>query len=1128
MAKEKKSGSEYGAKSIQVLEGLDPVRKRPGMYIGGTSTEGLHHLIWEVVNNSIDEAMAGYGNDILVQLLPDNVISVRDYGRGIPVEIHPQTKKSTLETVLTVLHAGGKFGGDGYKISGGLHGVGVSVVNALSAWTKVEVCREGKLWVQEFKKGVSQGNVKAVGKSDRTGTTIIFKADSEIFPEIKYSWTKILEYVRQQAYLTKGVKIVVEDRREATTPEEEYKVRQHGFYFDGGIVSFVKFLNRGKIVKNSLPVYVEKTVDEVAVEISLQYTEGYKEHLYSFANNIFTPEGGMHVVGFKMALTRVLNDYAKKNNLIKEKDGGMTSEDLKEGLTAVVSVKLRNPQFEGQTKSKLGNAEVKGIVSSITSEGLVEFLEKNPADAKSMIDKCLLTVRARIAARAAKDAVLRKGALEGMTLPGKLADCSTKDAAISELYIVEGDSAGGCWEKNTKVALADGRNISFIKLVAEDKQGKKNFCYTMKDNGHIGIAPILNPRRTKKNATVIKVILDNDEELICTPDHLFRLVDGTYIQARELTVKHSISPLYKQLSKKEGLRTLDGYELVFDPKSKKWVYTHVLSDMFNLENNVYVASDGKHRHHIDFNKLNNNPTNIQRVSHDKHMGIHHSHLEHTLHRPDVKIKSTEAKRTDEFRTKARNKSLEKKELFSANAKKQWENAEYKKFMGEKFLEFFKANLQYQEKNNQLLNENQKNYWSDEKNRKKQSEKVTQYFKKNPEQKEELSLLAKKQWQDRQLLDWRKEKTSQQWTPEFRIKRKNAYNETYLQKALQVLHTVYKSKNKIDKTTYDEIRKETNDKTLIKYETICQRFFGGSEKKLQEAAVHFNHRIKSIEKVSKKIDVYDLEVQGTHNFALASGIFVHNSAKQGRNRMFQAILPLRGKLVNVEKTSLDKVVKSDTLKPIIIALGTGIGETFDASRLRYGKIIIMADADVDGSHIRVLLLTFFYRYFEELITNGNIYIAVPPLYRIQKGKDIRWVYNDDEKDKIVEEFRLKSVEKNADKKAAKASKAEAVSVVTASAEELAEYALTQAEIQEADGDVEKIAGVTIQRYKGLGEMNPQQLWDTTMNPESRLMFKVEIEDAQEADRIFDILMGSDVEPRRRFIQTHAKSVKNLDV
>jgi DNA gyrase subunit B len=437
-------------------------------------------------------------------------------------------------------------------------------------------------------------------------------------------------------------------------------------------------------VKNEMPVYIEKTADNVAVEISLQYTDGYKEHLYSFANNIFTVEGGMHVTGFKMALTRVLNDYAKKNGLLKEKDGGMTSEDLKEGLTAVVSVKLRDPQFEGQTKSKLGNAEVRGIVSSVTSEGLVEFLEKHPSNAKAMIEKCLLTVRARIAARAAKDAVLRKGALEGMTLPGKLADCTTRDIERSELYIVEGDSAGG------------------------------------------------------------------------------------------------------------------------------------------------------------------------------------------------------------------------------------------------------------------------------------------------------------------------------------------------------------------------------------------------------------------------------------------------SAKQGRNRMFQAILPLRGKLVNVEKTSLDKVVKSDTLKPIIIALGTGIGETFDMSRLRYGKIIIMADADVDGSHIRVLLLTFFYRYFEELITGGHIYIAQPPLYRIQKGKDVRWVFNDEEKDKIVEELRLKAVEKGAEKKAAAKKEAEE------------ETEITVEELESADGEVEKIAGVTIQRYKGLGEMNPQQLWDTTMDPEHRKMMRVEIEDAQAADKVFDILMGTDVEPRRRFIQTHAKSVKNLDV
>lgn len=673
----KKDGGHYDAKSIQVLEGLDPVRKRPGMYIGGTSTEGLHHLIWEIVNNSIDEAMAGYCSEILVRLLPDNVVEVTDNGRGIPVEIHPQTKKSTLETVLTVLHAGGKFGGEGYKISGGLHGVGVSVVNALSEWTVATVRREGKVWEQRYDRGVPKAPVKPVGKSKETGTTITFKADSQIFPEIEYSWDKILEYLRYQAYLTKGVRIQIEDHREAASVEEMHKVKRYGFYFDSGIISFVKFLNRRKEVKNETPVYIEKTVEGVYVELSLQYTEGYKEHLYAFANNIYNPEGGMHVTGFKMALTRALNDYAKKNGLLKEKDGAMTSDDLREGLTAVISVKLANPQFEGQTKAKLGNNEVRGIVSSVVSEGLAEYMETRPQDAKAILEKCLLTVRARIAARAAKDAVLRKGALEGMTLPGKLADCSTRDKMRSELYIVEGDSAGG------------------------------------------------------------------------------------------------------------------------------------------------------------------------------------------------------------------------------------------------------------------------------------------------------------------------------------------------------------------------------------------------------------------------------------------------SAKQGRNREFQAILPLRGKLVNVEKTSLDKVVKSDTLKPIIIALGAGIGETFDISKLRYGKIIIMADADVDGSHIRTLLLTFFYRYFEELVTGGHIYIAQPPLYRLQKGKTVRYAYTEEEKLRIVEEIN-KETEAKAAAKGKKAGKEVAI-----------------VEDAEAEPGEEKIAGITIQRYKGLGEMNPEQLWETTMSPASRLMLQVTIEDAVEADTLFDILMGNDVEPRRKFIQTHARTVKNID-
>jgi DNA gyrase subunit B len=561
--------------------------------------------------------------------------------------------------------------------------VGVSVVNALSIWTKAEVHREGKIWIQEYKRGKPLGKVKPIGKSNRTGTTISFQADPEIFPEIKYSWNKVLDYIRQQAYLTKGVKIAIEDRREVEKKEDEFRARRYGFYFDGGIISYVKFLNRGKNVKNEMPFYVEKTAEDVHVEVSLQYTDGFKEHLFAFANNIFNPEGGMHVTGFKTALTRVLNDYAKKNNILKEKDGSFTSEDTYEGLTAVISVKLKNPQFEGQTKAKLGNSEVRGAVASVTAEGLSEYLEKHPNNAKAIIEKCLLTARARLAARAAKDAVLRKGALEGMTLPGKLADCTTRDAIKSELYIVEGDSAGG------------------------------------------------------------------------------------------------------------------------------------------------------------------------------------------------------------------------------------------------------------------------------------------------------------------------------------------------------------------------------------------------------------------------------------------------SAKQGRDRMFQAILPLRGKLVNVEKTSLDKVVKSDTLKPIIIALGAGIGETFDIKKLRYGKIIIMADADVDGSHIRTLLLTFFYRYFEPLVREGKIYIAQPPLFRIQKGRDVKYAYNDDAKEKILQDIQKSQALVQSIKPSSKLKKAE-----------------KEKEDSDDEGEEsvegEKISGVNIQRYKGLGEMNPEQLWETTMDPDRRMMLQVTIENAEEADRVFDVLMGSDVEPRKRFIQTHAKNVKNLDV
>jgi len=675
--KEKKvKSSGYNAEQITVLEGLEPVRKRPGMYIGNTAKEGLHHLVWEVVDNSIDEAMAGHAKTITITLLPGNRVMEEDDGRGIPVDIHKQTKVSALETVLTKLHAGGKFGGEGYKVSGGLHGVGVSVVNALSTWMKAEVKREGKLWVQEYKRGKPQGKVKPVGSARGTGTTITFEPDPEIFTVLDFDWQYILDHLRQQAYLTKGVTIIAIDERVKS------KKISYTFYFEGGVASYVRHLNHLNEPKHDRVFYVTKEVSGVQVEAALQYIEEYKETAFCFANNIYTVEGGMHLIGFKTALTRTLNNYARSKGYLKEKDDNLTGEDTREGLTAVVSVKLKDPQFEGQTKAKLGNAEVKPIVDTVVGEALAMFLEENPRDGEAIVGKCILASRARLAARAARETVLRKGALDGFALPGKLADCSSKDPKDSELYIVEGDSAGG------------------------------------------------------------------------------------------------------------------------------------------------------------------------------------------------------------------------------------------------------------------------------------------------------------------------------------------------------------------------------------------------------------------------------------------------SAKQGRDRRFQAILPLRGKILNVERARLDKMLSNNELKSLIIALGTNIGEQFNLEDLRYDRIVIMTDADVDGAHIRTLLLTLFYRHFKSLIETGHIYIAQPPLYRVQKGKEIRYVYTDEELEKTKSQLTALKVEKQEAKKLKKSAIIE---------ETTAEELPTPGE--EA---VITAGGFSVQRYKGLGEMNPQQLWDTTMNPVTRLMKQVNIEDAAKADEIFDILMGAEVAPRKRFIQTHAKSVKNLDI
>ncbi|SFB53038.1 DNA gyrase subunit B [Cohnella sp. OV330] len=629
----------YDESQIQVLEGLEAVRKRPGMYIGSTSGKGLHHLVWEVVDNSIDEALAGYCTRVDVIIHEDNSVTVIDNGRGIPVGENAKLKKSTLEVVMTVLHAGGKFGGEGYKVSGGLHGVGISVVNALSEWVSVTVKRDGKIHQQEYRRGAPQYDLKVIGETEDTGTQTRFKPDPEIFTETTvFEYDVLVGRIRELAFLNKGIQLTLTDER--TSMHDSFK-------YDGGIKEFVQYLNRTREALHEQPIYVEGTKDSIAVEIAMQYNDGYTENIYSFANNINTHEGGTHESGFKSALTRIVNDYARKMGFVKENESNLTGDDCREGLTAIISVKIPEPQFEGQTKTKLGNSEARGIVESLFADKLLEFMGENPAVARKVVDKSLQASRAREAARKARELTRRKGALEVSSLPGKLADCSSKDASISELYIVEGDSAGG------------------------------------------------------------------------------------------------------------------------------------------------------------------------------------------------------------------------------------------------------------------------------------------------------------------------------------------------------------------------------------------------------------------------------------------------SAKQGRDRHFQAILPLRGKILNVEKARLDKILSNAEIRAIITALGTGIGDDFDIAKARYHKIIIMTDADVDGAHIRTLLLTFFYRYMRNLIEEGFVYIAQPPLFKIERNKVVRYAQSEAERNAIIAEF--------------------------------------------GEG-----AKVNVQRYKGLGEMNADQLWDTTMDPDSRTMLQVRIEDAIRADLIFDTLMGDSVEPRRDFIHQYARYVKNLDV
>jgi DNA gyrase subunit B len=787
----------YDESSIQRLNPREHIRLRPGMYVGGTDVRALHHLVYEIVDNAVDEALAGRCDQILITLHDDDRVTVADNGVGIPVGIHKGTGQSTLEMVLTEVGTGGKFNNQAYKVSGGLHGVGAAAVNALSQELVASVYRDGHVWQQTYHAGEPVTKVEKVRKlqeGEATGTIISFKPDFTVLEHNSFSYPTLLQRFREMAFVTRKVTITLRDERVKPVPQEAT------FYFEGGLRAFVRFLNRNRQTLHSV-VHIEREVQitpegkepyNIGVEVAFQYNDSANVTELSFANTINTPDGGTHLTGLRSAITGVINRYARKAGFLKDKDPNFAGTDTLEGLTTIVSIKHPHPAFESQTKVKLINPEAQGAVSGAITEAFTEFLELNPRDARRIIDKCMTSMRAREAARKARELV-RSGPslLESSTLPGKLADCSSH-GEDAEIYIVEGDSAGGCFSGDTLVALADGRHVSFIDLVAEQAEGKQNFCYTVRQNGQVGIERIVNARMTKRNAGVIRVTLDNGEVITCTPDHQFMLRDGSYKAAGELT------------------------------------------------------------------------------------------------------------------------------------------------------------------------------------------------------------------------------------------------------SIDVLNTQY-----------------------------TDRWIAG------------------IEATDELVDVYDIEVPHTHNFALASGVFVHNSAKQGRDRHFQAILPLRGKILNTERARLDKMLDNNEIKALISALGTGVSEDFNVEGIRYGRVIIMTDADTDGSHIRTLLLTFFFRHMTQLIQSGHLYIAQPPIFRLQHGKDVRYIYPQagmNERELLAQS--LKSY-----------------------------------------NDPDK---VKVSRYKGLGEMNPEQLWETTMDPATRTLLQVTVEDAVEADHVFDMLMGSEVPPRRKFIQTHAKSVRNLDI
>lgn len=1037
----------YTGSNIKVLKGLEAVKKRPGMYIGDTGVDGLHHMVWEVFDNSLDEAVAGYGETIQITLEKDHSITVSDNGRGIPVDIHPTEKIPTATVVLTVLHAGGKFDEDAYKTSGGLHGVGASVVNALSSKLELTIQRNSTTYTQTFEKGVPVTELIDTGKkSKQTGTTIHFIPDNTIFSHLEYEVDRLRERIKTISFLNKGLSIMFIDKVNNT---------EETFHSEKGMLDFVynEFSEEQLLTK---PVNFYGTEDNIAIDFVFAYERAFTNVSHSFANNVKT-DSGTHEVGASTAFSRAVLDKIKNDKSANKKDTDkITSDDIKEGLFTVISVKVSDPEFGGQTKGKLNNPEVRPAVYKLIKEKTDRWIEENPKVFKEIIKKILLAKKAREASKRSREMV-RKDVLSPVSvLPGKLSDCHSNKPEECELFLVEGESASGCFLGETMIKLSSGVSDTIYNISKRFKNGEEIYIYTYNHNSlKIELQKISNCWETKKVKNLVKVTLDNEKEIICTPEHLFMLRDGSYIEANKLKESMSLMPLYTGYSvKKENGHGLNGYEYVIQQDGSS-EYTHFLADEYNSRNKLGFPLNKRYvRHHIDFNKKNNNPNNLIRMSWDDHRKLHNDMCHLNFHTPEANEKTKRTMATPE--SKAKRKKI---------VEDLWRDPSYREKYAKDHHKKMRANQLARGINNGFGE-----YWSNNENKLKQSARVTNYYEEHPEKKLDLSLLAKKQWENEDLLEWRREKTKEQMNnKENVLKKLDSEYRTRIRNSVVLLNSVG-----IDNYEKFRTKKEYRIHTLLeKIELTGVYDFKTIQDLLKSDVYTYNHKVLTVESLffEEEIGVYDIEVPETHNFALDAGIFVHNSSKMGRDSNVQAILALKGKILNVFKETLDRAKNSDEISNISAAIGLSIGGQVNYSKLRYHKIIIMTDADVDGDHIGFLCIMLFYKYFPDLIKKGHVYVVEPPLFRVKKNTGNESYYFQDEK------FLLKKFPTE-----------------------------------------ESLKNWTRSRFKGLGEMNPEQLWETTMDPKNRNLVQLRYDEGQDlsANTILSLLGGKDGDFRQWFL------------